>query len=271
MRNSFGILAAAALALVLGGSVAQAAPVQTTGTLVVDLGPLGAFTVTGAGTVDVSGTGGGIMATTTGGAVISDATQINVPAGLVALPATLTITLTPNQTTLVTKITLQPGVGNATGTFNSGFVPAAGEQCPQGPQNGCVVGGGKGGIMTIIGTVTANLAGGFPVGVNLANFGIGKGGGATGLIAGEGAPFTTQTAVVNTVGGNLVTSAVGSGDEPITFVTPVALDALGSGLALFVNFSLDGIKMVQVVPEPGTLLLLASGVAGLAIAGRRRR
>jgi len=70
---------------VLAGGAASAAPVQTTGTLTVDLGALGAFTITGSGTVDVSGSGGSIMATTTGGAVISDATAIAVPGGLVAL------------------------------------------------------------------------------------------------------------------------------------------------------------------------------------------
>jgi len=245
-------------ALLCMGSPAQAAPVQTTATLTVDLGALGSFAITGSGTVDVSGSGS-ISAVTTGGAPISGS-QIAVPGGLVLLPTTVTINLTPNQTTLVTKIILNPGLGNATGTFVSGFVPAAGEQCPVPGDQACVVGGGRGGIMPVVGTVTAL------VGINLANFGIGVGGGASGLIAGEGAPFTTQTGQAVSVNGN-VSSAVGSSADPITFVTPVAVNAFGNSLAIFAQFSLSGIGVA--VPEPGTLLLLGAGIAGLAVASRR--
>jgi len=120
----------------------------------------------------------------------------------------------------------------------------------------------------IIGGVTAFLAGGTPVGVDLANFGIGEGGGVTaGLIVGEGAPFTTQTGLAATVNGN-ISSAVGRAAEPITFVTPVALDALGNGLALFVSFSLDE---VNPVPEPGWISMFGAGLGGLLIASRLRR
>jgi len=46
----------------------------------------------------------------------------------------------------------------------------------------------------------------------------------------------------------------------------VAVNAGAQSFPIFTSFSLDGIKMV---PEAGTLLLLGSGIAGLALASRR--
>jgi len=277
MRKLSGILAVGAL--VLAGGTASAAPVQTTGTITVGLGPLGSFTISGSGTVDVSGTGGSIMATTTGGAVISDATQINVPGGLAALGSVVTIPVDPNDTTAVTKIVLQPGVGQATGTFASGHVPGtAGGVAQTCPERACVEGGGKGGVMPIVGDVTVFVKltpNGVPfqAPIALGNFNIGQGGPFTAMVIitafGSGAPFTTGTNQVVTLNGNVTQGPEGSGDDPITFVTPTAVDlpAANTSLPIFTSFSLSGIKMV---PEAGTLLLLGSGIAGLALAGRRR-
>jgi hypothetical protein len=39
----------------------------------------------------------------------------------------------------------------------------------------------------------------------------------------------------------------------------------------FPEFPLAGVLTLHVVPEPGTLILVGSGVVGLAVYGRRRR
>jgi len=275
MRKLLGILALGGL--VLAGGTAAAAPVQTTGTITVGLGALGSFTVQGAGTVQVTGSGGAITATTTGGAVISDATAIAVPSGLAVLTAVQTIFIDPNDTTAVTKIVLQPGVGQAAGTFASAFVPGtAGGVAQTCPEQACVAGGGVGGVMPISGDVTVfvSLFGSpIPAQLALADFNIGQGGPFTATVivsaVGSGAPFTTGTGQASTIGGN-VTSAAGSGAPPITFVSPTAVDipAVTTSLPIFTSFSLSGIGMA--VPEPGTLLLLGAGMAGLVVATRRR-
>lgn len=260
MRKLCGILAVGAM-LVAGGT-ATAAPVVTTATLSIDLGALGGFALTGTGTVSIVGTGniGNTASTITG-------SQIIVPNGLLNLTSTLAIPVTPGQSTLVSSVILKPGLGNGAGSFVSVFTPTAAEQCPVAQGDACVVGGGKGGLMPIVGTVTAVLAGGIKAPVPLGAFGIGVGGGgAAGLLAGFGAPWTTgQGQVVTTT-----TTAVSTGDPnaPLTFVTPVFVSALGAALPIFAKFSLSGIEMK--VPEPGTILLLASGLAGLLVASRRR-
>ncbi len=261
MRKLWGTLAVGAM--LMAGGTAAAAPVSTTGTLALDLGVLGAFSITGTGTVSIIGTGSiGNTASTVQGS------QILVPAGLVALPSTITISVPPAQSTLVDSVILKAGLGNAAGTFVSGFAPVSSEVCPQPAGNACVAGGGKGGIMTVVGTVTAVLAGGIkaPVPIGVLNIGAG-GAGAAGLIAGEGAPWTTGLGQAFTATG--VTSQSGDPNAPITFVSPVFVSALGAELPIIATFSLSGIEMKS-VPAPGTLLLLFSGVAGLVLAGRRR-
>jgi len=258
MRKLLGLLVVGGLAM--GGSVASAAPVNVEAKVRVDLGALGGFTITGVGDVELTGTGSINLGGVTG-------SQLAVPAGLVTLASQFSIPLTPNQSTLVTNIVLNPGLGNAAGSFQTGFMPTANEQCPVATGQACVVGGGAGGIMTIQGTVTATLAGGIMAPVPLGQLGIGAGGGAVvGLIAGEGAPFTTgvgQAQTTATANGPPV-STMGTND-PLTFVSPVFVSALGAALPIFVQFE------IIPTPEPGWVSMFGAGIVGLVIASRLRR
>jgi len=261
MRKLFGLLAVGALALAT--SAASAAPVATGAAIRVDLGALGSFSVPGGGNVDLLGTGD-----INGGGLTGN--QVVIPEGLVSLPSTITIV--PNST-LVNSVVLNAGIRNLAGTVSLGGITAqaAGEVCASpGMNEACVSGGGVGGILPLAGQVTANI-GGILAPVNLQDLNIGAGGSINaGLFTGDAAPFTTGTGLAATANNMAVTSTQGSGN-PLTLVTPVFLGVplFGTALALFAQFELTNLT-VGAVPEPGTLLLLASGVAGLALAGRRR-
>ena len=86
-----------------------------------------------------------------------------------------------------------------------------------------------------------------------------------------GAPWTTGTAAVGTVtvmGGVSPLSNTGAPSGLVTLVTPIFISTNIPASAVVPGF---GILTLHFVPEPGTLLLLASGVAGLVAFGRSRR
>jgi hypothetical protein len=56
----------------------------------------------------------------------------------------------------------------------------------------------------------------------------------------------------------------------IKLISPTTLSTNIGASATLPMFAIMELQFEQVVPEPGTLLLLASGVAGLAMVGRKR-
>ena len=92
----------------------------------------------------------------------------------------------------------------------------------------------------------------------------------------EGNPWTAGTAMLGTVtimgfvhgpaSGGAATAGQASG--VVQLVTPTMLSTSIANIAAIPSF---GILNLHFVPEPGTFLLLASGVVGLAVAGLRRR
>jgi len=260
MRKLYGILAASALLLV--GSTATAAPVATTASLILEIQNVGMITLGGAGSVSVSGS------------------TVGVGAGLVQQGAT-GITIPVTGTTAIQSLTAV-GIGNQAGTFSPGGVTgqAPGEICGATPRplgTACDLGGGIGGAMGLVGTIFVRVNAFVIIPVNLSTALIGQGGpfitpGAS--ISGDAGVWTTGTAVVVATTDTPSATGVSTSfttqgtNSPLTLVTPSFVNAF-TGLAflpLFTTFTLDNIT----IPEPGTLLLLASGVAGLTLVGRRR-
>jgi hypothetical protein len=85
-----------------------------------------------------------------------------------------------------------------------------------------------------------------------------------------GAPWTTGTASVGTItqmGGVAPASNTGAPSGNLTLVTPIFISTAISGSEVVPGFAFLNLHFV---PEPGTLMLLGSGIAGLVAFGRSR-
>jgi len=251
MRKLFAILAAGAL---LVSGTAQAVPVATgSASLSVAIQGLAPITLVGpGGLVDVTGT------------------TVTVPAGIVSQVGSLTIAVTA--TSAVNSL-VAVGITNLSGTFSLGGVTgqAAGEVCGAGPANGtaCNVGGGIGGVMALGGVINVHVIPNVVViPVSLTGALIGQGGSTSAPFTINAAAWTTGTGLVNANG---VVGGLAGSNSPLTLVTPTFVLALGNLLPIFSIFTMNDVSLVGVVPEPGSMLLIGAGIAGLALLGSRRK
>lgn len=242
-----------AVALLAAAPSAQAAVLPFTGTLSVVVSVLPPIAFTGGGLVTLNGSGGlGHLSSfaLSGG-------QFN---GLASIPQT------------------DPAVAPIAGVLGAASNGAGAF--------------GLGGVMPLVGSVALCLfdaCNGMPAANIVVPFtqngtrGIGIGGGP--IVAGgfvgvtvQGAPWTTGTVTANvpffpTATGFVHGPASGGASSAaqvsgaVRLVTPVVVQTNIGSLPVFPVF---GVLDLHFVPEPGTLLLVAGGFAGLAVAGRRR-
>ena len=90
-----------------------------------------------------------------------------------------------------------------------------------------------------------------------------------------GAPWTVGTVSVGTLtqmgfahGPASLTSSTAAASGQVRLVTPIFISTNISALPVFPAF---GVLDLHFVPEPATLLLLGSGIAGLVMFGRTKR
>jgi len=262
-------LAALALAAIAGiGSTAHAAPVVRPAilTMNISLAGLPPIMFASAGSVTVDDALGTIM----------------LAAGAVSLPAPVVIPVTA--TTAIAQLSATT-ISNLAGTFSFGggiAPPLSGEVCPPTLGQACVVGSGLGGPMGLTGVINVAIIPMvvvIPVSLNAA--GIGQGGSTATPFTFDAAPWTTSVgsvALPTTGGGTstvVISGTTSSAASQLTLVTPTFVSALNNLLPVFTSFTIsftDGLGLPAfMVPEPGTWLLLGSGLAGLILAGSRRR
>jgi hypothetical protein len=85
-----------------------------------------------------------------------------------------------------------------------------------------------------------------------------------------GAPWTTGTVAIGTItqmGGVGPASNTGAASGSVTLVTPIFISTNIGAFAVVPAFAFLSLHFV---PEPGTLVLLGSGIAGLVAFGRNR-
>jgi hypothetical protein len=251
MRKLFTSVAATVLAFGLSAP-AHASTVSFTGTLAVALATLPPIAVTATGTADVTGLGTSITALSLSGGTFS---------------TTVTIAITDPAAAPITQVIAS--VTNGAGSFST--IPGADinnnfatDLTGTGSGTMGIQGASKVGIFAgpLVNLTVPFTSGGNGVGLGgnivTATSPVGIG------VSVRGAPWTTGTATVGTA------TAMGfvTGNS-IQLVSPtfISITGAGTGVAVLPAF---GVLTLSFVPEPGTLLLLASGVAGLAVLGRKR-
>jgi hypothetical protein len=246
MRRAF----AAALFSFWAAAGAGAAVLPVDGTLSITLGSIGTVVVTG------SGTG------SSAGGVGSSAT---VPAGLINGVVNVTVPITPPILAL-SKITVPAPFANAAGSFAPNGAMAnslvANLFFTTGSPAGSVplfyVGGGLGTAKALISGLPLTL-----VGATFTNLGLSAGNPTVTTMV-----MKISASVPVTVTATAFDKRTAGGAGTLQLVAPATLKIFAGALG---EMPVVGTLTLQFVPEPGTLLLLGAGAAGLTSVARSKR
>jgi hypothetical protein len=226
---------------------AQAVNLGFTGGLAVQIATLAPVVIPGAGTAVVNGSGG--AGHLTGLQVSQGAFTLTGFALAVTDPAVFPIA--------GIAVSATNGAGAFAGSGGAGF----------------------GGQMPINGTAKVCLYGTCGSSYNISNLSVplnvvGQGGAVTVMGAVNltvvGAPWTTGTVAIGTItamGGVSPLSNTGAPSGSVSLVTPIFIS---TNIGAFSVVPAFGFFNLHFVPEPGTLVLLGSGIAGLVAFGRSR-
>ncbi len=252
MRRVFGILASSLLALGVA-SQAHAVALGFTGALSLNIASL-VTSIPGAGTAIINGSG-----------AAGHLTGLNLGAGAFATTAFVLPVTDPAVAPIRgVEVTGANGVGAFAGIGGAGF---GGAMPLLGVAKVCLFG-----ACNAIGT-TGSPFPGANIGVPLSVIGAGGAAdvGALVNVTVIGAPWTTGTVSVGSVtamGGVSPLSNTGALSGSVTLVTPIFISTNIPSSAIVPSF---GFLNLHFIPEPGTLVLFGSGIAGLVVFGRSRR
>jgi len=267
MRKLFSFIVATTVVTV---GQTHAATLGFVGAIDLEIGNLPPIPAAGLGTATVSGV---------------DLTNLSFPGGafneaLVSIPVT-----DPAAAPIVGV--LGKGVQNGAGTFSGGPFPAiGGKMALQGSAIVCLLGSALGCTAPVsLGGPAANLVVPFTMngtrGVGLGDAPIFVPPKAGVHVTVQGDPWTAGTAGIGTGMGTVKVlgflhgpasggaATAGQASGVVQLVTPILVSTSIGGISLVPTFGILNIHFTT-VPEPGTLLLLTSGVLGLAMLGRRR-
>lgn len=288
MRNLLSLFAAASMLFVAVGS-ANAAPLNWEGTSFVVLGDLSAIESLGGGVATINNSSGSLPAHL-------QTLRLKGSRGGVADTVTVLVTDPETAGNNIFAIIVEAELG--TGTFGgiSGAVASTSDltrnQLPiRGVAKICLMDTTCSSLLELLLTVPTTVNG--VPGSGVIGLGVGGlitvGGGTMPEISMKGAPWTVKTVTamdqITTASGNTtftMVTAKGFAHAPssgttstaalsgvVQMVTPVQIVtnlSLGSSAKLGGSVSL----LIHFIPEPGLLMLLGSGVVGLAFLGSRR-
>jgi len=242
MRKLLGVIAASFLAVGVAGQ-AHAVALGFNGVMGIQLAALSPVLIPGSGTAIINGS--------------ASAGHINTLSLAGGSFATTGYVLPVTDPAAAPIKGLQVTVVNASGAFG---------------------GSPLGGVMPLIGSTKVCLFGACSAAIanlNVPLSPVGLGGAAVVTAAVNitvvGAPWTSGTAAIGTItamGGAAPASNTGAASGVVSLVTPVFVSTNIGASAVVPVF---GLLSLHFVPEPGTLVLLGSGIAGLVAFGRSAR
>jgi len=245
MRKLSFALAASLLALGLAGQ-SQAVQLGFTGDLQIAISVLSPASLPGSGTATVNGAG-----------PAGHLTGLTIPANAFAIENFIVPVTDPGAAPIKgVQVTAANEQGSFSGTGGSGF---GGTMPIQGATKVCLFGACSAAVANLVVPLTPVGAGGFAQVTAAVNLTV------------IGAPWTTGTVSIGTLsaqGGVAPASNTGAASGSVSLVTPVFVSTNIGASAVVPVFAFANLHFV---PEPGTLVLLGAGIAGLMSYGRTRR